>query len=168
MAAGTEEEFHLGFFFIKINTLWYCKESFVIRSYGSYPSRTPSILCWYKWFKNFYRPPSSPDLTFSGNTLRTTSTSFCCRRSRWAHDKNHIRMCSNLTTVLYKRWRGGVITSLLWRVSVQNGTGVPRNGYRDSFQGEKPPGRGVEHLTPKLNKAYCYTSTYRLGLHGIF
>ena len=45
------------------------------------------------------------------------------------------------------------------------------SGYRVSFAGVKRPGRGVDHpphLAPRLKKENGYTSTYSLGLYGLF
>jgi len=45
------------------------------------------------------------------------------------------------------------------------------NGYRISFREVQWPRRGVDHphhLSPRLKKEYIYSSTPRLGLHGLF
>ena len=45
------------------------------------------------------------------------------------------------------------------------------NWYRVSFSGVKWPRRAIDHpphLAPRVKKEYSYTSTLRLGLHGMF
>ena len=37
-----------------------------------------------------------------------------------------------------------------------------------SFPGVKRPGRGVDHLAPRLKEEYSYTSAPPLGLRGLF
>ena len=37
-----------------------------------------------------------------------------------------------------------------------------------SFPGVKRPGRGVDHLAPRLKEEYSYTSTPPLSLRGLF